>query len=223
MRDVASAQAVGALLSERALKKTRVSRWREWSMFANLLSLARIALTPLFVWWFLSSHWQLNLLGFVVFVVAAFTDWWDGHHARTHKSVTNLGKFLDPLADKLLTITAMITFVYRHLVLWWMVAVIFTRDLILTWVRIRAAKRGKKFTTLWLAKLKTTVQLIAIIAIILLWCLHTVALEFGVYADLVSRESLTFASNFLIGVTMILALVSGGQYFVRRAPADAHL
>jgi len=188
-----------------------------------MLSLARIALTPIFVWWFLSSHWQLKVLSFVVFVAAAITDWWDGHHARTHKSVTSLGKFLDPLADKLLTIAAMLTFVYEHLVALWMVAVIFTRDFILTWMRVRAAKRGEPFTTLWLAKLKTTVQLTAIIVIIALWCLYTLAGEFQVCAECISEKQLTLCFNVLIGATMLLALVSGGQYFLKRASrARAH-
>lgn len=198
-----------------------MSRWRELGLFANVLTIARIVLTPLFVWWFLSSHWQLNVLSLAVFLLAALTDWWDGHHARTHKTVTNLGKFLDPLADKLLTITALVALVYKQLVMWWIVLVIFARDFILTWMRIRAARRGTKFKTLWFAKLKTTVQLISITAVIFLWCLHTVAREFEVWDDVVSRSSLLFLFDLLIGVTMALAVISGGQYLLRRAPADA--
>lgn len=221
MNGISSPQVAQRGLSEQALKTVSASRWREWRMFANLLSLARIALTPLFVWWFLSSQWQLRVLSFVVFVAAAITDWWDGHHARTHKTVTNLGKFLDPLADKLLTITALVTFVYEQLVMWWMVAVIFARDFILTWMRVRAAKRGTRFTTLWLAKLKTTVQLTAIIVIILFWCLHTVARHFNTHPDVVSRDELVLFFNALIGLTVVLALLSAAQYFAKRSPASS--
>jgi len=188
------------------------SRWREIGAFSNVLTLVRIVLTPLFVWWFVSPNWALRLLSVFVFAFAAITDWWDGHHARKHDAVSDLGRFLDPLADKLLTIVAMLTFAYLQLVALWMVLVIFARDFFLTWMRVQAGKHGRGFRTLWFAKLKTTVQLVAISAIIGAWTLYTMAGEFQVCAGCVSKETLVATFNALIALTMVLALISGGQY-----------
>lgn len=196
-----------------------MAKLREFGEQANLITLARIALTPLFVWWFLSPNWRLKVLGFVVFVAAAITDWWDGHHARKHKTVSNLGKFLDPLADKLLTITAMLTLAFHQLVEYWMIFVIFARDFWLTWMRIQAANAGKVFVTSRLAKIKTAVQLTAIITIIGVWCIYAMAQYYRIWPTAVPTSWLIAGFNALVAATMVLALVSGVQY-LRQRPAQ---
>lgn len=192
-----------------------MAKIREFGESANLITLARIVLTPLFVWWFTSADWRLKVLGFVVFVAAAITDWWDGHHARKHKTVSNLGKFLDPLADKLLTIAAMLTLAYEHLVQLWMILVIFARDFWLTWLRVRAANAGKVFVTSRLAKFKTAVQMTAIITIIGLWCIYSIANTYQMWPGIVPEYWLVALFNVMIAATMLLALVSGFQYLRR--------
>jgi CDP-diacylglycerol---glycerol-3-phosphate 3-phosphatidyltransferase len=200
----------------------QMSLWRELMQFANILTLIRIVLTPVFVWAFLSGSWELRVLGLAVFVFAAITDWWDGHYARKSKSVTQVGRFLDPLADKLLTISAMLAFVWEFdsLLMFVLVAIIFVRDMLLTWLRARAEGNGHKFVTLWFAKLKTTVQLTAIITIIVLWCAYTTTLEFGIPIDFIDRDTLILVFDAMIGVTALFAVVSAGQYLRRIATKE---
>ena len=205
--------------AELAVDTPALSRWRDMTTFSNVLTTIRILLTPVFVWCFLSPSWIVRFLSLAVFVFAAITDWWDGHIARKNQSVTSLGKFLDPLADKLLTIAAMLTFVYEFesLLMLSAVVVIFARDLLLTWMRIRASQRGETFATLWLAKLKTTVQLTVIITIILVWCLYSLALEFSICPECVARATLVWMFDGMIAATAVLALISGRQYLTGRA------
>ena len=192
---------------------------QELGLFSNQLTIARIILTPFFVWWFLADAWYLNWLSLLVFGIAAFTDWWDGHHARKHKTVSDLGRFLDPFADKFLTISAMVTFCIPGLVPWWMVAVIFVRDFALTWMRARAEKQGKKFTTLYFAKVKTAFQLVAIVTIISLWCIQALLYHFNLLLDKLPTQEvmigyLTIVFTGLIGITVILSLASWLQYLL---------
>ena len=193
---------------------------QELALFSNQLTLARIALTPFFVWWFLSDAWYFNWLSLLVFAIAAITDWWDGHHARKHKTVSDFGRFLDPFADKFLTISAMVTFCIPGFVPWWMVGVIFVRDFALTWMRARAEKQGKKFETLYFAKVKTAFQLVAIVTIISLWCIQAALYRFDLWTDKLPAQPetigyLTIVFTVLIGATMVLALASWLQYVLR--------
>ena len=198
------------------------SHLQELGMFANLLTMARIVLTPVFVWAFLSESWILRVISLAVFVFAAITDWWDGHHARKSQSVTRVGRFLDPLADKLLTISAMLTFAwaFESVLMLVMVIIIFARDFLLTWLRARAEKHGHPFTTLWFAKMKTSVQLTAIITIIAVWTIYTIMQRFNVFPDIVSQHILVAIFNLLIGVTAVLAIISAGQYLKRIASGE---
>lgn len=195
------------------------SKWQELGMFANLLTMARIALIPVFVWAFLSESWILRVISLAVFVFAAITDWWDGHYARKSQSITRVGRFLDPLADKLLTISAMLTFAwaFESVLMLVMVIVIFARDFLLTWLRARAEKHGHAFKTLWFAKMKTSVQLTAIITIIAVWTIYTIMQRFNIFPDIVSQDTLVGIFNLLIGVTAVLAIISAGQYLKRIA------
>ena len=198
---------------ERSVQETR-SRWYELTQFANVLTMLRILLTPLFIWTFLAPGWELRLTSLAIFVFAAITDWWDGHHARKSKSETDIGSFLDPLADKLLTISAMAAFVWEFQsgIMLALVVVIFARDLLLTFLRTRWARRGRAFKTLWFAKLKTSVQLTVIIFIIIAWCAYTLSVEFDVFSNTVTLARLVTIFNVLIGTTAALAVISGAQY-----------
>lgn len=198
------------------------THWQELGMFANMLTMARIVLTPVFIWAFLAESWILRIVSLAVFVFAAITDWWDGHHARKSQSVTRVGRFLDPLADKLLTISAMLTFAwaFRSVAMLVMVVIIFARDFLLTSLRARAEKNGHAFKTLWFAKMKTSVQLTVIIMIIALWTIYTMMQRFGIYANIISEDALIVFFNVLIGITTVLALGSAGQYLKRIATGE---
>lgn len=152
----------------------------------NAITVGRIALTPLIAWLPFSTSWSARLLGFSLFLVAAITDWWDGHIARTQNLVTDLGRMLDPLADKLLLVATLVpmymlqahyTFIVplegvipepspflfvtpigRVALPGWVVAVVIGREVFMTLFRALAARRGMVISSIGPAKLKTGFQ-----------------------------------------------------------------
>jgi CDP-diacylglycerol--glycerol-3-phosphate 3-phosphatidyltransferase len=126
----------------------------------NQLTVTRIILTPIFAFLFLSGDKTFNQASLFVFLIAALTDWYDGWLARKYNYISELGKFLDPLADKILTSTAFFAFVYAGLLNFWMVLIIVVRDLIITLLRVYGQYKKRTFSTSLFAKLKTSVQMI---------------------------------------------------------------
>src|ERR1041384_133011 len=121
----------------------------------NSLTILRIALTPLFVVLLFSSSPVLNEVALAVYVIAALTDWYDGWVARRYGYVSRWGKFLDPLADKVLAAAALLSFVYLRLVDAWMVWLIIGRDLVITSLRSYAEWRNEPIVTSKTAQAKT--------------------------------------------------------------------
>jgi phosphatidylglycerophosphate synthase len=153
----------------------------------NAITVTRILCTPLIAWLPFVPSWPARLAGFVIFLAAAITDWWDGHLARSRNLVTDLGRLLDPLADKLLLASTLIPmFILQrddgalwtargallptqspflfdtpigHIALpLWMVIVVLGREFLMTVFRQVAAKRGLVIAAIGPAKLKTTFQ-----------------------------------------------------------------
>jgi CDP-diacylglycerol--glycerol-3-phosphate 3-phosphatidyltransferase len=128
----------------------------------NQLTILRIFLTPVFVALFLSENVFLKQLSVPVYIVAALTDWYDGWFARKFGYITKWGRFLDPLADKILTSSAFIAFASLKLVETWMVVAIVVRDLLITILRSYAEFKDKPVITTKSAKFKTFVQMVFI-------------------------------------------------------------
>lgn len=103
----------------------------------NQLTVLRIILTPVFVYLFLMDDPVLKQISLGVFILAAITDWYDGWLARKFNYITAWGKFLDPLADKILTSSAFFAFVFLGVLPLWMVIVIAARDFFVTFLRDR--------------------------------------------------------------------------------------
>ena len=134
---------------------------------ANKLTLFRIVLIPVFmIFFYIAKEWSYYT-ACVVFIVASITDFLDGYIARKYNQVTDFGKFADPLADKLLVIAAFIGFVDASLSPAWMVMVVVARELIVTALRTVAAAAGRIIAASYFGKIKTTVQMIAIIYLLL--------------------------------------------------------
>ena len=108
-----------------------------------------------------------TLIALILFCVASFTDFLDGYVARKYNQVTDFGKFVDPLADKLLVASALILFVEQKAMVGWMVCVILARELIITSLRVVAANKGVVMAATWTGKVKTCVQIGGIIIIYL--------------------------------------------------------
>lgn len=129
----------------------------------NILSLIRIILTPLFIILLFADFKMAKVFALLVFAIAAITDAYDGHLARKYNQITPEGKFLDPLADKILVLSAFISFAFINIIDFWMVGLIIFRDLFVTGLRFIMSSRGFEFVTSKLSKYKTAFQLTIII------------------------------------------------------------
>src|ERR1041384_4653318 len=135
----------------------------------NSLTILRIAHTPLFVVLLFSSSPVLNEVALAVYVIAALTDWYDGWVARRYGYVSRWGKFLDPLADKVLAAAALLSFVYLRLVDAWMVWLIIGRDLVITSLRRTPGGRSERIATSKPAQAKTLGEFTVIYYILILY------------------------------------------------------
>ncbi|MCI8856868.1 MAG: CDP-diacylglycerol--glycerol-3-phosphate 3-phosphatidyltransferase [Clostridiaceae bacterium] len=135
---------------------------------ANKITLARIAMIPFFVVFALMEGFQWQAAALALFCIASATDFLDGYIARKYNQVTDFGKFVDPLADKLLVTAALVIFVGQGLLTSWMVFIILAREFIITSLRNVAAAKGQVMAASWSGKVKTCVQIAGIILIFLL-------------------------------------------------------
>ena len=135
----------------------------------NQLTILRIVLTPVFLYFFISDDLLMKQISLAVFFVAALSDWYDGWLARKFNYITEWGKFMDPLADKILTSAAFIGFVLVGLLEWWMVAIILVRDFIITFLRIYADRKGLVFTTSYYAQWKTLLQMVFLYYLLIIY------------------------------------------------------
>ena len=134
---------------------------------ANKITLARIALIPFFVVFALINNPVSQLTALILFCLASFTDFLDGYIARKYNQITDFGKFVDPLADKLLVTAALIVFVGQGKMASWMVFIILAREFIITSLRNVAAAKGQVMAAAWSGKVKTCVQIAGVIVIFL--------------------------------------------------------
>ena len=135
----------------------------------NKLTIFRVILIPFFVFFLLTDVLGANgdYLALVIFIVASLTDMLDGKIARKYNLVTNFGKFMDPLADKLLVCSAMICLVDLKLLPAWIVIIMIAREFIISGFRLLAATNGVVIAAGIWGKIKTVVQMCMIIAILI--------------------------------------------------------
>lgn len=135
----------------------------------NKLTVLRVIMIPFFVVFMLTDIGGEygKYIALAIFVVASLTDLLDGHLARKHNLVTNFGKFMDPLADKLLVCSAMICLVEMQRLAAWMVILIISREFIISGFRLIASDNGVVIAASYWGKFKTTFQMLMIILLIL--------------------------------------------------------
>lgn len=134
----------------------------------NKITLLRIFMIPIFLIFMLIpgiSYGRYIAAG--IFIVAALTDLLDGYLARKNNLITNFGKFMDPLADKLLVSSALISFVELKLLPAWIVIIIIAREFIISGFRLIASDKGIVIAAGWLGKLKTNIQIIMSVMLII--------------------------------------------------------
>ncbi|MEG0180517.1 MAG: CDP-diacylglycerol--glycerol-3-phosphate 3-phosphatidyltransferase [Peptostreptococcaceae bacterium] len=133
----------------------------------NKLTLFRIFLIPIFIIVMMLNLQNKFLIACMIFIIASVTDAMDGHIARKYNLITDFGKFMDPLADKLLVISALTTMIEFNLVAAWMVIIIVARELTVSILRAIAAADGKVIAASSGGKLKTISQMVAIVILLL--------------------------------------------------------
>lgn len=133
----------------------------------NKITIFRVCMIPLFlIFMLVEGIPHGNILAAVVFVIAALSDLLDGYLARKHNLITNFGKFMDPLADKLLVSSALICFVALGTVPSWVVIIIIAREFIISGFRLIASDNGVVIAASWWGKLKTNVQMVMSVMLI---------------------------------------------------------
>jgi CDP-diacylglycerol---glycerol-3-phosphate 3-phosphatidyltransferase len=178
----------------------------------NILTVLRIVAVPVLVVALLGVLPGGDALAAAVFALAALTDGLDGYIARSRGSVTTFGKLMDPLADKLLIVAALVSLVSLDRLAGWVAMVIISRELAVTGLRTVAAERGVVIAASWLGKVKTALQIAAVFALI-------VANPAPVWVDV------------LVYAAVAVTVISGIDYFFglrgmieeqRRAAAERH-
>lgn len=181
---------------------------------ANRITLVRIFLVPVVMLFLLVRFEYLGgikvgsvyisyseCIAALIFIVAAITDGLDGYIARSRKMVTNLGKFLDPLADKLLISAVLISLVELQRLDAWVAVVIISREFAVTGLRLVAAAEGLVIAASKLGKWKTVFQIIAVAALILQnFPFETLHIPF---------------STIMVWLAVIMTVVSGVEYFIK--------
>lgn len=178
----------------------------------NQLTVLRMILTPLFALVLFFESLYFKYISFFIFVLASLTDWYDGYFARKFGYVTKTGKYLDPLADKLLISTAFGVFTFHGYIQLWMFVVITTRDILITGLRSYAISKGKPFTTSIWAKWKTAIQMFAIY-IIFIWmiAISSVPKEKATSTILARIDSLDLIDKLMFIVT-VFTVTTGVNY-----------
>ena len=167
----------------------------------NKITMARIIMIPFFIIALLVNFPFHEPIAVVIFIVASASDAVDGHLARSRNLITDFGKFMDPLADKLLTCSAFICLVELQMIPSWVVIIIIARDFAITGLRTLAASDGIVIAASKWGKAKTISQMIAIIALLLVnW-------------PVMAFPALLLFGNIMVYVALALTLISGIDYF----------
>ncbi|KAB1439319.1 CDP-diacylglycerol--glycerol-3-phosphate 3-phosphatidyltransferase [Candidatus Galacturonibacter soehngenii] len=167
----------------------------------NKLTILRVIMIPFFLIFMLTDFMGANskYIALTLFVIASFTDFLDGYLARKYKLVTNFGKFMDPLADKLLVSAALISFVELQALSAWIVITIISREFIISGFRLVASDNGVVIAASYWGKFKTVAQMIMIILLIIdIQASYFVILE-----------------NIFIYLALILTIVSLLDYLIK--------
>lgn len=179
----------------------------------NILSSVRIILSPVFLFLWFQDEFILKLLGLVVYIIAAITDYFDGYYARKYKVETTLGIFLDPLADKFLTFSGffVLPFIDAEQFPWWAIGIIIFRDVVITIFRVYTNRKKQPLITRFTAKAKTTIQMIFLYLGLVVGLFQHVDFFLGDWVRLLlETDILLYLLIFVASVT----LYSGIEYVV---------
>lgn len=171
---------------------------------ANSITFSRIILTLPFIVFLFTGKTGV-FVSLFVFIFASLSDWVDGYIAREKNQITDIGKIMDPVADKVLVFGALVVFVYMHIVPFWIVIILIARDFLVMALRVELAKRQIILAAIFSAKVKTVAEYAGIFA-----CLFYL---------LFSEPPLNLVFKWLIfvflGIAVVFALFSAIKYFLQ--------
>ena len=185
----------------------------------NILVMVRIAMIPVFLWLFEQPTYtqignvqythEFGMVAVLVFLFAAFTDFLDGFLARRWDAVSNFGKLMDPLADKLLVAAALIALVYIRALPHWAVTIIISREFLVTGLRMLALEQGRPVisASIW-GKLKTVSHMV-MIAFLMMWTYLMMWVREGRLSNSIHWEQLR---DFVILFALATTIISGAEY-----------
>ncbi len=169
---------------------------------ANIITMVRIIMVPFVLVILLTEMQNKEIIAFVIFIIAAVTDSLDGYVARKYDQVSDLGKFLDPLADKLLVSAALIALVYLQEVETWVAAIIILRETFISAFRFYFLVHNASFSASIPAKIKTTVQIVALALLI-------------IYRKMPYADLLRLLGTTALYAAVVLSVYSGAEYVIR--------
>ncbi len=162
---------------------------------ANKLTMLRVLMIPVFLLALYLDFAFNNIVALIIFILASVTDFVDGYIARNFNQITDFGKFMDPLADKLLVISAMLWFVEVGQMAAWVVLVVLAREFAVSGLRMVAAPKGLVIAAGWSGKIKTASTMVCI-------CIMLVPIP-------------KILNTICVAVILITTVVSGIEYFVK--------
>mgnify|MGYP000241585719 FL=1 len=166
----------------------------------NKLTMARVIMIPFFVFFLLWQNGEnrtFRMIALALFIIASLTDLLDGKIARKYNLVTNFGKFMDPLADKLLVCSALICLIELNALPAWMVIVIISREFIISGFRLIASDNGVVIAASYWGKFKTTFQMVSVVLLIL------------------DIQALAFVTTICVWIALLLTIVSLVDYIYK--------
>lgn len=171
---------------------------------ANKLTLLRVVLVPFYMFFLLRPGFASQMIALSIFVIASLTDMLDGQIARKYNQITSFGKFVDPLADKMLTTSAFLVFLAQGVINVWAVMIILAREFMVAGVRLSAVTEGKVIAASFFGKLKTVSQMAVIIVTTLL-----------LNISVIPHGTAVLIVNILVWISTALAALSGIDYLVK--------
>ena len=166
----------------------------------NKLTLARIIMVPFFIAAFILGYYPVSL---VLFCAASITDYFDGKIARERNLITNFGKIMDPLADKILVYSALCLFIEADLIKAWMLILILAREFIIAGMRTVAASEGRVLAAGMSGKIKTVLQMFAVIAYLLALSVPS------------AEKTIMLIANIIFWAALIMTVYSGCEYVLK--------
>lgn len=181
----------------------------------NKLTILRIMLAAVFMFFLFSQGVLAKTLALITFIAASLTDFFDGYIAKKNNMVTDFGKLMDPIADKILVLAAFLAFVEMELIPAWMVVIIIFREMAVTGLRVSALTKGKVIAADEGGKHKMVSQIASILAILLFLIFREAGIKVFCFWNVDTERVYKDAIFILMSITTLLTLISGMSYLIR--------